>query len=461
MCVMPARTAPSTFSLSPPIGSTRPDSVISPVIATSWRAGRPESADTIAVAIAMPADGPSFGIAPAGHVDVHVALEHAVVDRQPVGVRPRERPRGARRLLHHVAELAGEDELALAAHRRRLDEHDVAARRRVVHAGRDADLVLAVRLLGMHARSAEQRSNVRAIERRALDLACRDPARDLARERRARARAGARRPRACSCVITSRIASSVSASCSAREAVRVELARHQVLLRDRELLALGVAGEVDDLHAIEQRARDVLDEVRGRDEHHLGQIERHAEVVIGERVVLRRVEDLEQRGRGIAVIRAAELVDLVEQEHRVLAAGLLHALEDAAGQRADVRAAMAADVGLVARAAERDRGRTCAPSRARSTSRSTSCRRPADRRTAGCGPSSPCPSTAGRRGWRQERPVAGSEVDADRVVDPIGDDDVGKAVAVHVTAPSPRRCRHLPGAGRKATVVWLNAVVSR
>ncbi len=66
MCLIPARCAPSTFSLSPPIGSARPRSVISPVIATSRRTGRPDSSDTSAVAIARPADGPSFGIAPAG-----------------------------------------------------------------------------------------------------------------------------------------------------------------------------------------------------------------------------------------------------------------------------------------------------------------------------------------------------------------------------------------------------------
>ena len=63
---MPARCAPSTFSFKPPIGSTRPRSVISPVIATSLRTGRPDIADTSAVAIVTPADGPSFGIAPAG-----------------------------------------------------------------------------------------------------------------------------------------------------------------------------------------------------------------------------------------------------------------------------------------------------------------------------------------------------------------------------------------------------------
>ena len=58
------RCAATAFSFSPPMASTRPRSVISPVIATSPRTGMPVSALTIAVAIAMPADGPSFGVAP-------------------------------------------------------------------------------------------------------------------------------------------------------------------------------------------------------------------------------------------------------------------------------------------------------------------------------------------------------------------------------------------------------------
>ena len=64
--LIPPRCAASTFSLSPPIGSTRPRSVISPVIATSLRTGMRQSAETSVVAIVMPADGPSFGIAPSG-----------------------------------------------------------------------------------------------------------------------------------------------------------------------------------------------------------------------------------------------------------------------------------------------------------------------------------------------------------------------------------------------------------
>ena len=63
---IPACFAARTFSFSPPIGSTRPLRVISPVIATSGLVGFPFSRLTSEVNIATPALGPSFGIAPAG-----------------------------------------------------------------------------------------------------------------------------------------------------------------------------------------------------------------------------------------------------------------------------------------------------------------------------------------------------------------------------------------------------------
>ena len=121
-------------------------------------------------------------------------------------------------------------------------------------------------------------------------------------------------------LITAITASSVNDDVLVAEPRLLELARNQVLLRDLRLLALGVAGELDDFHAVEQRPGNVLDEVRRRDEQHLAQVERNAEVVIGEVVVLRRVEHLEQRARRIALERHAELVDLVEQEDGILRA---------------------------------------------------------------------------------------------------------------------------------------------
>ena len=64
--VNPALCALKDFSFTPPIGNTLPRSVISPVIPTSRRIGRFVKADTSAVAIVTPAEGPSFGTAPSG-----------------------------------------------------------------------------------------------------------------------------------------------------------------------------------------------------------------------------------------------------------------------------------------------------------------------------------------------------------------------------------------------------------
>ena len=58
--------------------------------------------------------------------------------------------------------------------------------------------------------------------------------------------------------------------------------------------------------------------------------------------------------RGVAAEIGAHLVDLVEHHHGVSRARFAQLGDDAAGHRADVRAAMAADVGFVAHAAERD-----------------------------------------------------------------------------------------------------------
>jgi hypothetical protein len=49
----------------------------------------------------------------------------------------------------------------------------------------------------------------------------------------------------------------------------------------------------------------------------------------------------------------AHLVDLVEKEERVGLLGLLHRLDDLAGHRADIGAAVTADLGLVTHAAQR------------------------------------------------------------------------------------------------------------
>mmetsp|Transcript_60752 Transcript_60752/g.178205 ORF Transcript_60752/g.178205 Transcript_60752/m.178205 type:complete len:364 (-) Transcript_60752:1541-2632(-) len=65
-CLMPARCAARTLSRMPPTGSTCPRSVTSPVTAVSLRMGRPMSSEATARSTATPAEGPSFGMPPAG-----------------------------------------------------------------------------------------------------------------------------------------------------------------------------------------------------------------------------------------------------------------------------------------------------------------------------------------------------------------------------------------------------------
>ena len=133
-----------------------------------------------------------------------------------------------------------------------------------------------------------------------------------------------------------------------------DLPRSQITLGDFQLFGLGIAGEIHHLHAVLERSRDVLEVVGGANELHLREIEGDAQIVIGEAIVLGRVEDLEQRRSGVALIGRSQFVDFVEQEDRVFGAGLLHALNDAARHGPDIGATVAADVCLVTHAAERD-----------------------------------------------------------------------------------------------------------
>ena len=133
------------------------------------------------------------------------------------------------------------------------------------------------------------------------------------------------------------------------------LAREQVVLRDRDLLVLGVAVELHDLHAVEQRRGDGLQHVRGRQEEHVRQVEVELQIVIAERVVLRGVEDLEQRRRGIATeATGLQLVDLVDEQHRVHRARVGQRTDDATGPRSDVGTPVTTDLCFVAHTTDGD-----------------------------------------------------------------------------------------------------------
>ena len=134
----------------------------------------------------------------------------------------------------------------------------------------------------------------------------------------------------------------------------VALPGQQVVAGDGHLVVLGVAVDLHQFHAVQQGRRDVLDHVGGRQEHHVGQVQILVQVVVAERVVLRRIQHLQQGRRRVAAIVRADLVDLVEQHHRVHRTGLADRPDDAAGQRPDVGAPVPTDLRLVAHAAQGD-----------------------------------------------------------------------------------------------------------
>src|SRR5437870_10681707 len=104
----PARLAARTFSLMPPTGSTRPLSVISPVMATRSRTGRRVSAESSTVAIVTPAEGPSLGNGPSRDVNVDVVvLKEVRIDPVIPGVASDPGQRRLHRLLHHLAHVSG------------------------------------------------------------------------------------------------------------------------------------------------------------------------------------------------------------------------------------------------------------------------------------------------------------------------------------------------------------------
>ena len=140
------------------------------------------------------------------------------------------------------------------------------------------------------------------------------------------------------------------------EQEKVEIAKQfldQKLLGDFDFFLFRVPGQTQHFHPVLQRRRDGVHHVGGGDEEDLRKIVFNVEIMVHKHEILFGVEDFEQRGRRVAAEIHGHLVHFVQHEDRVLGAGFLHHLDDLSGQGADVGAAVAADFGFVAHAAQR------------------------------------------------------------------------------------------------------------
>ncbi len=137
------------------------------------------------------------------------------------------------------------------------------------------------------------------------------------------------------------------------EALRFDGFGDQVVLGDGLLFLHGVARQLDDFQAVQQRVADGVQEVRGADEEHLREVERCFEEVVSEAVVLGRVEHFEQRVLDVAFVAGCYLVYLVQEDHRVFRLRLFESHHQLAWVCSDVGFPVAFDQCDVALASER------------------------------------------------------------------------------------------------------------
>ena len=136
----------------------------------------------------------------------------------------------------------------------------------------------------------------------------------------------------------------------------LQLLGEEVLFGDLHLLLVGVAGQLDDLHPIQQGAGDGVGGVGGGDEHDLGQVEGDLQKVVPEGGILLPVQHLQQGGGGIPPVVPAQLVDLVQEDEGVAALGLVDGGNNPAGHGAYIGLPVTTNFRLVADPAQGDAG---------------------------------------------------------------------------------------------------------
>src|SRR5208283_6056254 len=82
------------------------------------------------------------------------------------------------------------------------------------------------------------------------------------------------------------------------------------------------------------------------------QIKCHVEVVVAERLVLFRIEYLKQRRGWITAEVAPQLIDLIQQQHRVFSPGAPHRLKHPPRHRTDIGASMTTQFGFIMQATQ-------------------------------------------------------------------------------------------------------------
>src|SRR3990172_13382663 len=351
---MPARWAASSFSFNPPIGSTLPRRVISPVMATSRRTGICVSA--LASVVERDTGGRpvlwngAFGDV---NVDVHAAVEFPLQAKQ-VASRADITHGRLRRFLHHIAQFSSEGQAAFAIHQRGFGGQNLAAYFSPCETGGQTDFVVLLRnriaelddaeIFTDIVRSDDDFNFLAAFDHFAGHFAA--DVGDLPLQVADAGLAGVGLDDGAQSFVG-------ELQILIRQPRGTALLLHQETFGDFDFLRFRVTGQAQHLHAVLQSRRNSMDDVRSADKEHLREVVFNIQVMILEHVVLFRIEDFEQGGRRVSAEIGAHLLHFVQHEDGILGSGFLHYLDDLAWQRANVSAAVSAHLGLIANAAER------------------------------------------------------------------------------------------------------------
>ena len=297
-----------------------------------------------------------FGNGPLGHVDVDVpVLKDFLVDVEQlsVGLDVLQGQHG--RLLHHIAQVAGQRKLSsLAVAQAGLHEEYLTAHGRPGQASHHAGIVVALVLVAAELLHAQE---VGQVVRGHLHLA------DFLLTRHAHSHLTHHLAQLLLQLAHTALAGIVlhdefdgllgDLQFIPGNAVGLHLLGNQVTAGYLHLLLGDVAAHLNQLHAVEQRRGDGGQVVGRGNKHHLREVVVPVEVVVVESHVLLGVEHLQERCARVAVVADAQFVNLVEHEDGVGRLHLRQPLDDASGHGADVGAPVSADLRLIMYTAQR------------------------------------------------------------------------------------------------------------
>ena len=288
-----------------------------------------------------------------GGVDVQVALFQALrVDAVLIRMDADIGDGKLGAFLHHVAQRTGDRDLAAAVvHDLHLNGQGLAAHAGPCQTVGDADGIGAVEEVGFDHLGAQQLFQIGTGDGEAFHLAGSDLAGTLAQH------AGDGTLQVADAgfahiAVDDAVQRTLGKGDLAAQAACLELLGHQMLAGDVVLFHAGVAGQLDDIHTVPQRAGDGAEVVGRGDEEHMAQVKRHINEVVVEGSVLLRVQRFQQSGSRVAPEIARQLIDLVQQHQRVRALGRDHRADDLARHGTDIGAAVAADLGFIPHAAK-------------------------------------------------------------------------------------------------------------